>query len=1755
MNLKRIIFFLGFVCLSLFTEAQNLSQHNWYFGNSANAIRFNRGTNQPALVNNKFIPFGTGGSAVATNASNADLLFYTDGKNIYDATNVLMDAANAPTNGAGLLGNITANQPVVICPMPEDSTKYLVFANTANYTTGGTITVSVVDMTAFGNAISPAPPLGKVLKKNMGTGLVSRSEGMIIIPHSNGKDYWLITHQNSNTNFTASLVTKTSFNAGAGTFTFTLTSIANGVVTFPMSVANFSYNSKLKKLAISAQDSNTDAVILSFDDNTGAITFNPLPPLSDRYLFNTGTATVNPQSIYDIQWDEDGQYLYISRVGEPGINADVLQYDYLNPSNTLTSVVKSPEFRSWGLQLAPDSAIYHIYQAVSGGPFLIKKFTKTDTIASSVIETALPFGAIDFKGTQFPSFSSRARIILQLSFTPLTACQNTNTTFFPSIIPNADSLRWDLGDTTVTDWSPVHKYKNAQTYNVKLTAYFQGDSISVTQPVTVNAFDLRLTLPTDTTACHDEFPPPYGSSSPKQFSVKVKAAGTNAASATFTWSNGQTGNTLQPAKPGYFYVTTAPDVNGCVAYAGVNVKEYGLQDQRSNIWYFGNNAGIDFNGLNATPPTGVVPLSGSNMDAPAGCAIVCDRNGQAIFYTDGDQVYDKTKTSIASGIGGNPTSSQSALIVPVPGDETLYYIFTTQAIQIGSNNEVRYSLFDLKLNNGNGGIAPNQKAVLLFTKSTERITASTDWLIAHEWGNNTFRAYRITAGGLGDPVYSAIGSDHSFEIPQNGEGYMKLGPKNTLAVALSSPGISNLVELFHLNDSTGVLSYYRKLTLSNTAGQVYGIEFSPAGNKVFASVSGAASSDIYEYSIDSLGHTQLKRDSVFAVTIGELQLAPDNRIYIAINNSTKLGTIDPVDDIKLKSPIDMGTGFALAAGTNSRMGLPNFIQHVSNGFGGPGFTFTGICVGDTTKFVGSATDAIDKFQWFFGDGSGSTVGSPNHLYALAGTYTVSMRLTNRCGLDVTITKQVIINAPPARPTLSPATPLCSAPVTLHANTPSSGIFNYSWSTGATTEFIIVSQPILVSVINTDPITGCSSTATGVVVDNRPQVNLGPDQTVCQNTIVLALDAQNSGDNFGWKINGTNASITQFQSVDTTVPGIFTYSVTVTDPITTCVTSAQKTFTVIQSPTFTFTSTNSACGASTGSITVSSISTPHIYSYFLTGPSGFNQQGIDQPVTTTTIGPLGGKPAGTYSAIITDQVSGCTISSTVGVNNNTFTVTPSTSNQCDPPQINVNTTVAAFPLQYLVTNGSTGQTVSNNNINTANFSVQLPSQGQGTTIIYTVQVTDANGCIVVPNYNVTTKTTTPLAFQFNPCANPATLQEISGATGHVWTGTGIAVSFSGNPLIVSTIGTDTYQVTALSNGCSITQTTTVDFNGTITPNFTFNACQDQVILVATPANGNYSYRWYESGSVNAPAPDYIGQQIAIGIAPYNKTVALEIFDSQSGCTTTPRASKLVQVFGAITASLTSTLACNDGKLFTITAATNAPSPIYEWSYNNTKIPGALKDTIQKKSEGTYKVKIKQGTCLDSATIQIVKAPIPIGALKLMYQICNDPDNNDPSTKTVDLDPGSFFTYSWFIDGVAAPAPNTSEIYTASQIGKYRVDLTNIFGCANSNSTEVINNCEPIIAGPNAFRPSSTHTDNTYFQLFTFYIDSFEVIVFNRWGESVYESKDRDFKWNGGYKNNSGQPLPGDTYTYLVRYVSHYHPERGVQELRAGVVLLR
>jgi hypothetical protein len=297
--IKKYFLSLLLIASSLPGLAQELARYNWYFGNSTSGIRFNRSTGKPTKVTNQATPFspGLGGSSVASDNATANLFFYTDGAVVYDATHQVMPLT------AGLTGNTFGNQPTAICAIPGQPNKYYIFSNSANFTAGGTISRLVIDMSQFGNAAFPSPATGS----GEGTvtavpGLTNRSEGMIIVPHANGTDFWLLTQQVNSQNYSATLIDAATYTSG------TFTTINTSGVGLSITAANLSYNSTSKKVAVSPQDASVDAHILDLNDATGVFSL-------DRYILNSGLPTTTNQSIYDIEWSLTGQFLYLSRHG------------------------------------------------------------------------------------------------------------------------------------------------------------------------------------------------------------------------------------------------------------------------------------------------------------------------------------------------------------------------------------------------------------------------------------------------------------------------------------------------------------------------------------------------------------------------------------------------------------------------------------------------------------------------------------------------------------------------------------------------------------------------------------------------------------------------------------------------------------------------------------------------------------------------------------------------------------------------------------------------------------------------------------------------------------------------------------------------------------------------------------------------------------------------------------------------------------------------------------------------------------------------------------------------------------------------------------------------------------------------------------------------------------------------------------------------------------------------------------------------
>ncbi|MDP5077165.1 MAG: hypothetical protein NWQ19_03675, partial [Nonlabens sp.] len=131
-------------------------------------------------------------------------------------------------------------------------------------------------------------------------------------------------------------------------------------------------------------------------------------------------------------------------------------------------------------------------------------------------------------------------------------------------------------------------------------------------------------------------------------------------------------------------------------------QDLSAQLQASN-WYFGFNAGINFD-----PNTGAVtPLTNGQVSTNEGCATISDENGGLLFYTDGSFVYDRSHQIMQNGQGlrGNPSSTQSAIIIPKPLDPNIYYIFTVDtAATGGADSGLHYYEVDMTLNGGFGAV-------------------------------------------------------------------------------------------------------------------------------------------------------------------------------------------------------------------------------------------------------------------------------------------------------------------------------------------------------------------------------------------------------------------------------------------------------------------------------------------------------------------------------------------------------------------------------------------------------------------------------------------------------------------------------------------------------------------------------------------------------------------------------------------------------------------------------------------------------------------------------------------------------------------------------------------------------------------------------------------------------------------------------------------------------------------------------------------
>ncbi len=158
------------------------------------------------------------------------------------------------------------------------------------------------------------------------------------------------------------------------------------------------------------------------------------------------------------------------------------------------------------------------------------------------------------------------------------------------------------------------------------------------------------------------------------------------------------------------------------------------------------------------------------------------------------------------------------------------------------------------------------------------------------------------------------------------------------------------------------------------------------------------------------------------------------------------------------------------------------------------------------------------------------------------------------------------------------------------------------------------------------------------------------------------------------------------------------------------------------------------------------------------------------------------------------------------------------------------------------------------------------------------------------------------------------------------------------------------------------------------------------------------------------------------------------------------------------------------------------------------------------------------CKSADTINITHIPF--------QQVDFGKDTVITQNQTFILDAGDGYNMYEWQDG------SSDRFYEVKDEGWYFVQAS-FENCTSSDSVYVIlNDCQSTMIIPNCFTPNGDGY-NEVFNVSATKISRFNILIFNRWGQQLYESDDLEKGWDGKV---NGRVCPIGTYFYLIRYTT-------------------
>lgn len=209
----------------------------------------------------------------------------------------------------------------------------------------------------------------------------------------------------------------------------------------------------------------------------------------------------------------------------------------------------------------------------------------------------------------------------------------------------------------------------------------------------------------------------------------------------------------------------------------------------------------------------------------------------------------------------------------------------------------------------------------------------------------------------------------------------------------------------------------------------------------------------------------------------------------------------------------------------------------------------------------------------------------------------------------------------------------------------------------------------------------------------------------------------------------------------------------------------------------------------------------------------------------------------------------------------------------------------------------------------------------------------------------------------------------------------------------------------------------------------------------------------------------------------------------------------------------------------------------WSFGDGNTSNSLSPTFTYQSSGVYEVSFQatseQG-CEFSIDTSIVISAIPNPVASFVINP-NFPDIG--STVFTQNNSQNADSYSWFLNNDFLSA-NFTESFSLPEYGSYIVMLvaSNPF-CEDTAIIQINIQEDLIYYVPNTFTPNGDFVNGMFLPVFTSGIDieNYEFLIYNRWGELIFETTNSTTGWDGTYENLSS---PDGVYIYQIRFKDLY-----------------